>query len=365
MNELFITCGSGLELLLIDELKLLGIHARKGFRGVYAPQTMENVYLINYCSRIATRVLWPLSEFPCRDRNQLYAEAKKIDWTRYLNLEKTFAIDANVTHPNLRNSLFASFVVKDAICDQFRDKCGARPSVDVASPHVQLNLFVQNTKAILSIDTSGAPLYKRGYRQDSVTAPIQESLAAAILALAAYQPDDILCDPFCGSGTFLVEAAMRATNTPAGYFRTSWGFMQLPDFHQETWIQLKVAQDQKRIPLTPGTIFGCDKDAHTLAICRNQLKNTGFPIEVTQGEVKAFQPPKTPTLVVANPPYGKRLASSNQPYRELGEFLRPLKNTRAAILSPEPSAIPLFGRPVTKKTALSNGGLNVILYQWE
>src|SRR5581483_1509559 len=118
----FVSCSTGLEDLLIQELEDFGIKARKGFRGAYAPQTIENVYTINYRSRLATRVLWPLKSFNCRDRNDLYGVTKTIDWQKYLTLEKTFAIDANVTHPNLRNSLFAAFVVKDAICDQFRDK---------------------------------------------------------------------------------------------------------------------------------------------------------------------------------------------------------------------------------------------------
>src|SRR5258708_1488929 len=138
---MFITCPTGVEQLLTDELKELGIPARKGFRGVYVAKTIENVYKINYCSRLAMRVLWPLLQFRCRDKNDLYNQAKKIEWENYLSLEKTFAIDANVTHPSLKNSLYAALVVKDAICDRFRDSTGERPSVDIKNPDIQLNLF--------------------------------------------------------------------------------------------------------------------------------------------------------------------------------------------------------------------------------
>lgn len=358
---MFVVCGTGLELLLIQELEEIGIPARKGFRGVYVAQTIENVYKINYLSRIATRVLWPLADFSCRDRHELYARAKKIDWSLYLNVNKTFAIDANVTHPNLKNSLFAALVIKDTICDQFRDKFGSRPNVDISNPDVQLNLFINNGRATITLDTSGTPLYKRGYREESVAAPIQESIAAAILRIAGYSKEDVLFDPFCGSGTFLVEAAMIATKTPAGYFRKAWGFVNLPEFSEEAWLKVKENADKAIEPLTPGKIFGSDIDSKAVGISRSHLKRAGFAIHVVKQEVKNATPPAPPTLVVANPPYGKRLISSEGPYRDLGLFLKTVK-ARAAILSPDPSLIRLLGRHISSKTALSNGGLDVMLY---
>jgi putative N6-adenine-specific DNA methylase len=362
MNELFITCGFGLEPVLSDELHELGITSRKGFRGVYIPQTTENMFTVNYCSRIATRVLWPLASFNCNDRTDLYNAAKKIDWSLYLDLQTTFAIDANVTHHNLKNSLFAAFVVKDAICDQFRDRTGERPSVNIANPDIQLNLFIQNNKATISLDTSGAPLYKRGYRQDSVTAPLQESIAAAVLRLAGYTSQDTFFDPFCGSGTFLIEAAMQATLTPAGYFRKEWGFMRVPCFDAEEWKRIKLKVDQNIKPLKPGSIYGCDQEFHAISLCRKQLIKTGFPIEVNEQPMQQFKPPHPPTVVVTNPPYGKRLQTSEQTFRELGAFLRTAK-ARSAVLSPDFSLIRVMGRQVKQKTPLNNGGIEVMLYQ--
>ena len=214
MKNLFVTCSGGLEELLEQELQELGYTTQPGFRGVYVFNvSMREIYHINYCSRIAVRVLLPLRKFKCYDKKSLYFEVSKVDWTEYIPKDKTFAIDANVKHRNIKNSLFAAQVVKDVICDQFRDKFGYRPSVDLKFPDVQLNLFINQDNAVLSFDTSGEPLYKRGYRQQKSEAPLQETLAAAMLYSIGYSGKEALCDPCCGSGTLLIEAAMVATNT--------------------------------------------------------------------------------------------------------------------------------------------------------
>src|ERR1700722_8739454 len=221
--SLFITCAQHLEPLLIQELTALGITDLKlGFRGIWAPNTIENIYKINYLSRLATRVLLPLSQFACPDAQALYTEAKKIPWLDYLDETKTIAIDANIHHPQIRHSLYGAQLIKDAICDVVREKKGARPSVDVKNPDIQLNVFIQKNRATLSIDTSGIPLYKRGWKEAATEATLPETLAAAILLRAGYGEREVLCDPFCGSGTFLIEAACMATQTPAGYFRKKW-----------------------------------------------------------------------------------------------------------------------------------------------
>src|ERR1700733_2435215 len=202
-HELFVSCGEGLEELLVEELQELGYsELRKGFRGVYVVNaSFRAIYHLNYCSRIASRVLLPLKKFRCYNARSLYQELLAIDWSSYLSLNQTFAIDSNVTHHQLRNSLFAAQVAKDAICDQFRERTGSRPSVDVAKPDVQINLFIREPFGVIGIDTSGTPLHKRGYRLESIEAPIQKTLAAAILRIAKYRGEDFLCDPCCGSGT--------------------------------------------------------------------------------------------------------------------------------------------------------------------
>jgi len=327
--SLFITCGSDLENLLIEELHELGIKKTAvGFRGVYVQDTsMDTIYRINYCSRIAGRVLFPLARFICHDQKGLYHGASKVDWNRYIPKGKTFAIDANVHHKNLRNSLFAAQVVKDAICDQIRDLRGSRPDVDVQEPDIQLNLFIHNGQTILSFDTSGQPLHKRGYRLDAGEAPLQESLAAALLRLAKYTGEEVLLDPCCGSGTFLTEAALIATRTPPGYLRKNWGFMNHPDFNLQQWLKVKNTADDNRRLMAKQKIWGCDKDAHMVHVCKLNLRAAGVQqyVELVQSDFREFTPIVQPNFLITNPPHGKRLDNVlilAPLYRALGEFMK-------------------------------------------
>lgn len=363
--HLFITCPPNLEQLLTEELQELGMAARRWPRGVSAPLSIENAYIINYGSRFATRVLWPLAHFDCPNREALYNEAKKIPWEDYLTIDKTFAIDSNATNnPEFRNSHFAGLVVKDAICDVFREKTGKRPSVEVYNPAVQIHVFIFENKATISFDTTGAPLFKRGYRAGAVEAPLQETLAAAILKLADYTPEDVLCDPFCGSGTFLWEAALMSTHTPPAYFRKNFGFFNHPLYKEEDWLAIKAKLDSRIKPLKPYSIFGGDRDRKAIELCKATQKNTHFPLHFQHAHVHNFKTLLQPTLVVANPPYGTRIQAPSDPYLELAEFLKTTCNgkARAAILSPHRSLPPAFGRPKKKPILLLNGGLEIFLH---
>ena len=323
MRDLFITCPHGFETLLQKELLALGIpKVFLGFCGVLVPKNMQNVFIANYESRIATRVLWPIAEFPCSGKESLYAECSKIDWSQFLNPRKTFAIDANVQHPTLKNSLFASLVVKDALCDYFRDKTGVRPSVDIQNPDVQLNLFIQKGKATLYLDTSGAPLHKRGWRIHQTEASIHESLAAALLLMTGYSADKIFCDPFCGSGTFLIEAAWIATQTPPGILRKTWGFFALPGFQMQEWKAWKESRNAKRVSLPKGHLFGSDKSRETSGICKEHLTKAGVAdlVDLSYEEIAYYTPKTKPNFIMTNPPYGKRLDTSNLLLQQISSF---------------------------------------------
>lgn len=365
---LFITCAGLLEPLLKEELKALGITGlRDGFRGVYVPNTSENIYKVNYLSRIATRVLLPLTQFSCPDTQTLYNEAKKVPWLDFLDETKTFSIDANIKHPQIRHSLYGAQLIKDALCDVIREKRGARPSVDTKNPDVQLNVFLQNEKATISFDTSGAPLYKRGWKETSGEAGLPETLAAAILMRADYSNQEILCDPFCGAGTFLIEAAMMATQTPAGFFRKKWGFVHLPTFNEAEWEAFKTHWDQKRCPVESQCILGSDADAHSVRQTREHLRKTNFEKEVllVHTPVSRFTPPRSPTLLVTDPPFGKRLHAPPGIYKELGQFFK-TKCPAAPwswLLTSSYSLVRATGCTVMSEWPLQHGGLNIVLYQ--
>jgi putative N6-adenine-specific DNA methylase len=367
-EELFISCAEHLEPLLCAELEELRVQGvRAGFRGAYAEKTMDTVYVVNYLSRLATRVLWPLREFHCTDKDRLYREAKKIDWLSILDENKTFAIDANVSHPQLRHSLFAAQIVKDAVCDSIREAKGARPSVDIKQPDVQLHLFIHNKMAVISLDTSGAPLYKRGWKVKRGEATLPETLAAALLRMAGYTPEQTLCDPFCGTGTVLIEAAYIATRTPPGFLRKTWGFMHLGNHDAPKWEQFKRVYDDKRIPLEKGKIFGADKDLTELNLCRAHMAKLGFleQIELTHKEVFSYNPPQAPMLIVTDPPFGKRLQSSSKVYEDFGSFARRhcKPDTKFFVLAPAAEAVATSGLSILSRFPVQHGGMEMILLE--
>jgi putative N6-adenine-specific DNA methylase len=327
--EIFVTCAEDIEPLLLEELAKLGYQdTREGFRGVYVQTTSNNaIYAINYNSRLAVRVLLPLKKFRCFDQKSIYKEISSIDWSLYIPKGKDFAIDANVSHRNLRNSLFAAQVAKDAICDQFRQKTGSRPNVSPKDPDIQLNLYIRDEMGVMSFDTSGIPLNKRGYRLESGEAPIQETLAAALLTLAHYQGNEILFDPCCGSGTFLIEAALMASKTAPGYLRHKWGFMNLPDFSPHDWLKVKNDIDKQRVALPMDHFFACDINKDVVRICKTNVRAAGFhhQIQISQSSFQEYSPPIPPNFIICNPPHGLRLDTFEHLiplYRQLGDFLK-------------------------------------------
>lgn len=371
---LFASCSTALEPLLLEELKQLGIESlRLGYRGVYIENwDWKTIYTINYCSRIASRLLLPLTRFKCFDSKSLYKGVGYVNWSLFIPEGATFAIDANVSHRELRNSLFAAQIVKDAICDQLREKTGRRPSINVQDPDVQLNLYIQNNMALLSFDTSGTPLYKRGYRQESVEAPLQENLAAAILTIAKYQADTILFDPCCGSGTFLIEAALMASRTAPGYLRRKWGFMRHPQFNQIEWLQVKNEWDKKRIPLQSKKIFGIDINKEAVRVAKINLKAAGFlqNIEISQSDFRDYQPSIEPSLIVTNPPYGKRMEEEERLiplYRALGNFMKHkgAKPSKGFIFTGNLELTKEIGLASSRRYVLNNGGIESRLLEFD
>lgn len=374
INHLFITCGEGLEPLLIQELAELGFNdVREGFRGVYVfDKSFNAIFRINYCSRIAGRVLLPLVQFRCFDQKGLYKGTSQVDWLKYIPKGKNFAIDANVSHRQLRNSLFAAQVVKDAICDQFREKTGNRPSVNVQKPDVQLNLFIHNDQAVISVDTSGTPLHKRGYRQDAGEAPLQESLAAALLRLAKYTADDILLDPCCGSGTLLIEAALIASRTAPGYLRQKWAFMLLPQFSFDEWVKVKSEVDDLRLPIPKNHLFGLEINKNTARICQGNLRAAGFlkDVLVKQADFREFKPEILPNVIITNPPHGKRLDSVEgliPLYRSLGDFMKHevAKPARGFVFTANTPLVKEIGLSANRRHVLSNSGVDSRLLEFD
>lgn len=372
--HLFVSCAPALESLLMEELQELEISSLHiGYRGVYVDEwDWTTIYKINYASRLASRVLLPLVRFRCFDRRSLYRQAMEIDWSQFLKDGLTFAIDANVHHRELRNSLFAAQVVKDAICDQMRQRTGKRPSVNVQNPDIQINLFIQHQNAIISFDTSGEPLHKRGYRQETVEAPMKETLAASILRLAHYTKDQIFLDPCCGSGTLLIEAALMATHTPPGYLRKQWGFMRHPQYQAPEWLKVRNQIDTKRSSLSSQHLFGIDRSQTAIRACKINLKAAGFSkeIEVQQADFREYTPAISPNFILTNPPHGRRLEEEEQLrplYRALGEFMKHkcLKPGHGYVFTSNLDLAKEVGLAAKKRHVLNNGGLDSRLLEYD
>ncbi|MDY6951209.1 MAG: THUMP domain-containing protein, partial [Thermodesulfobacteriota bacterium] len=255
-----------------EELSELGAEdIRLEFSGIHFRADKSTLYRINYLTRLVSRCLAPLVSGPCHDADTLYEKAKQIEWEDFFAKGHTFAVTGNVSDSAISNSNYAALRLKDAVADYFREKTGQRPDVSVRNPDILLNLHIRNDKAVISLDTSGGALHRRGYREETVWAPMQETVAAAIIRFSQWDGAVPLYDPLCGSGTLLCEALMRYSNIPAGVFRDRFGFELLPDFDGAVWKQVKREADGHMRELPKGLIAGSDMSAEAVSAARTNL----------------------------------------------------------------------------------------------
>lgn len=353
------------------EVESLGYSHTKGRAGVFTPyEGITQIYKLNLHLRTASRVLLPLAEFRCRDKIDLYDGALAIDWKPYFKNMPTFAIDAFVMHKSLTNSLFAAQVVKDAICDQLKGSCGARPSVNTSNPELGLHLYIAANTATISFDTSNPSLHQRGYRVEGGIAPLRENLAAGLLMLAGYTGEEALIDPCCGSGTLLIEAALIASHTPPGMNRPSFGFFRHPEFSKEKWQSIK--NEAKTIPLKPGKLFGVEKSPKAFAILKQAIQRSKLDrwITVSHGDFRDVPLPFEPNFVIANPPYGVRVQEMEDLaplYADLGDFLKQKtkKPAKGAIFTGSNELAKCVGLKTSRRHILSNGGIECRLLTYD
>jgi putative N6-adenine-specific DNA methylase len=358
-----------MESLCEEELIELGAsETNPVYKGIHFKADTEDLYKINYTSRLLSRVLAPLVSFPCHNTNALVLKSKKIPWEDFLSLEKTFAISASVAKSRITNSLYASQVLKDGIADYFRDKYGRRPDVEVVNPDVRFNLHIDKDKAVISLDTSGESLHKRGYRLLAGEAPMQETLAAAIIKISKWDGENKLWDPMCGSGTIICEALMHYCRIPAQKLRKKFGFFNMPDFDLKVWKKVKDNADNKIRPLPKGIIFGSDKSPEAIKVAKeniSHLPNSGF-VDLS---VKPFQKVEQfiNGTIITNPPYGMRLGSVKEVqelYKEFGDFIKTnCTGTSAFIYTGNTELRKHIGLKTTRRIPLDNGKLEDVLLQ--
>src|SRR5712692_3269711 len=272
----FATCARGLESVLggeSHELKASEVEPGRG--GVHFAGDQALLYQANLWLRTAIRVLWPILEAQVESPEELYAAVRSVDWSQWLTAEHTLAVDCNVRDSQITHSKYAALKTKDAICDQFLERSGRRPSVDVEQPMVGLNLHIYRNQAVLSLDSSGESLHKRGYRPIQTKAPLNEALAAGLVLLSGWKGDTPFADPLCGSGTLPIEATWLAVHRPPGLTRKRFGFQGWLDFDINLWLELRdQARRSVRKELT-APIVGSDVRRDAIQFSRSNAKAAG------------------------------------------------------------------------------------------
>ncbi len=359
--ELIAKTFMGLEPVLAKELAQLGAEdVKAGRRMVSFTGDKETMYRANFQLHTAIRILKPIRHFKARSADDVYEEVKKIDWTAYIGTEKTFAVDAVVFSEEFRHSKFVSYKVKDAIVDQFREKTGKRPNISVANPDIRLNIHIAEDQCTLSLDSSGESLHRRGYRQESVEAPLNEVLAAGMILMSGWQGDTDFIDPMCGSGTLLIEAALIAKNMAPGLFRKEYAFEKWPDFDADLFDEIYNDDSQERE--FKHHIYGYDVDVKAVNTALMNVKAAGLSSDITikQQDFKDFTQPQAKSIMITNPPYGERISSPDLlgTYKMIGERLKhQFKGNDAWVLSYREECFDQIGLKPSIKIPLYNGSL--------
>ncbi len=325
MEHFFASSPRGLEALLAAELGPLGAQNMQQVPGGVAfSGDWRLCYAANLWSRLASRVLWRVAEFDYASEEDLYAAARKVDWPGLFALERTLRVNVSAQKSPLKSLDFATLRIKDAVCDRFRDTVGSRPDVDRANPQVRVHAFLDATRCVLYLDTSGEPLFKRGWRAGAGEAPLRENLAAGIVLLSGWKPEEPLLDPMCGGGTLLVEAAAMARGRAPGA-RRGFGFENLKIFDSILWNKIK--HEERTAKTVKLEIFGSDNDPRVLGDARRNISAAGVDrwVKLEQTDILNRVAPAAAGVMIANPPYGERIGSKEELeifYPKLGSALK-------------------------------------------
>ena len=359
--ELIAKTFMGLEPVLAKELAQLGASdVQVGRRMVSFSGDKELMYRANFQLHTAIRILKPIKRFRALSADDVYEGVKDVDWSEYIGKDKTFAVDSVVFSEEFRHSKFVAYKVKDAIVDQFRERTGSRPNISISNPDIRLHIHIAEDQCTLCLDSSGESLHRRGYRQESVEAPLNEVLAAGMILMTGWQGDCDFIDPMCGSGTLLIEAALIARNMAPGLFRKEFAFEKWPDFDADLFD--KIYNDDSQEREFHHHIYGYDIDIKAVNTARLNVKAAGLTSDITveEQDFKDFTNPGKKSIIVCNPPYGERISTPDLlgTYKMIGERLKhQFTGNDAWILSYREECFDQIGLKPSIKTPLFNGSL--------
>lgn len=355
----------GLEGVLQEELNELGYNNTKLLnRAVQVEGTWRDVYFLNLHIRCSISILVEIATFRIKQEQDLYKQAKKINWTNYFTDDKAFAIKGVVLSKLFNHTQFPFLVLKDAIVDVFREELGERPDVDLKRPDVLFDLYINNDWVTVSLNTSGMPLYQRGYREDVGEAPMNEVLAAGLIRLTKWDKQTPLIDPFCGSGTILIEAALYATGIPSTIERKNYAFQNFKNYDKQLWNEIYTTALEKCRNTTklPVQIIGCDIDPDMVLKAKRNLRKFPFGdhVEIMKGSFEQLERVDSETgIMVTNPPYGERIGQ-NIPalYARIGDWMKSdLKGFSCWLISSSEEGLKSVGLKPDRKIKLYNGSL--------
>ncbi|HEX8658541.1 MAG TPA: THUMP domain-containing protein [Hymenobacter sp.] len=369
------TTQFGLEELLADELYDLGADITHiGSRAVEFIGDHRLLYEVALWSRLSMRLLRPFAAFYAADEKALYREVSRIDWQDFLGPGQTFAITAVVNRSTFEHSLFVAQLTKDAIVDQFRARTGERPSVDTRTPDIRLHLRMSENEVILSLDAAGDSLHRRGYRQHTNEAPLNEVLAAGLVRLSGWDGKKPLIDPLCGSGTILTEAGLLAQRIAPGLFHQGkFGFENWYDFDPALWNQVREEAKSQRLEEPQAYLAGSDLDPKVIEMAAANITAAGLEdcIRLSVRDVKDAVPPKNqePGVLITNPPYGERIGEEAEMaalYQTIGNtFKANFQGYDAFVLTGNLEAAKSIGLKTARRTPLFNGPIDCRLLKYE
>ena len=352
----------GLEEVLATELVGIGANnVQIQRRAVSFTGDKALMYKANLCCRTASRILKPIMSFDASNPDEVYEQVKKINWSDYMDVDSTFAIDSTVFSEVFRHSKFVAYRVKDAIADWFMEKFERRPSVRIDGPQMMINIHIAEHHCTLSLDSSGESLHKRGYRVAQTEAPINEALAAGMLLMADWKGQSNFVDPMCGSGTLLIEAALIALNIPPGIYRSSFAFEKWNDFDEELFDNLYNDDSYER-PFN-FKIYGSDNSPRAIKVAEQNVKSTGLSkyIELQVMPIQKLEAPAENCMIVTNPPYGERITSDDiyGLYASLGTTVKhKFAGSTVWVISSHEECLDKIGLKPTERIRLLNGSLD-------
>ncbi len=351
----------GLEEVLKEELVELGYTEVKVLnRAVQIVGTWKDVYFLNLHSRCAISVLAEVAKFSIKHEDDLYKKCMKIDWTQFFDINKTFAVKGAIFSDFFNHSQFPFLLVKDAIVDTFRNKLGIRPDVHVKVPQVLFDVYINDQNVTISLNSSGVPLFQRGYRQSTGEAPLNEVVAASLVRMSGWDRKSAFVDPFCGSGTILIEAAMLAAGIPSSIERQHYAFKNFANYDAKLWEEIYEAAN-KRCHSLPCKIVGSDIDPDMVMKTRRNLKGIAVG-RFIETEIKSFDEVKRPEdtgVMVTNPPYGERMGDNiEEMYTALGDWMKAeMKGYTCWVISASEEGFKSIGLRPERRIKMYNGDL--------